>query len=129
MIETGQKVLTEAFRSRIYVKRLGGKSEQLCRELKNGYVARSREQPFDLVEVNRQMEYYKPPVFQRRNEGTGKNCHQGSSEDSKIKEDGKVEDEEGEQYYSGDKTFPCFKCGRCKPDCNRVKNCKHKIQR
>ena len=102
--------------------------EQFRREAKNGHEARSKEQPFDAVEANLQIEYCNPQVSYQRNLGTTKQNRQGVRECSKIKEYGKVDSEEGEQHFSGDKKFPCFKCGRFKSDCSRVNKSKHKTK-
>ena len=31
---------------------------------------------------------------------------------------------DGEQHFGGEKKFPVFRWGRCKPACNGVKNCR-----
>ena len=59
-INMGKEALRQAFKARIYVKRAGRNFEPFRRDLYNGYVTGSREYPFDVIEANRQMEYYHP---------------------------------------------------------------------
>ena len=100
----GKKTLTDVFRARIYIKRAGSNYEQYRREVSNGYVSRSREAPYDIVEANRQMEFYRPVVQFKK----------------------KAEDERGSQHWTqgqGDRKFLCFRCERARPECAGVKKC------
>ena len=60
--EPGIKVLNNVFRARVYIKRSGKEFEQFRRDLSNRYVSRSRKMSFDVIEVDRQIAYYKPVV-------------------------------------------------------------------
>ena len=102
-IAAGKKALTDVFRARLCIRRSGGMHEQFRRDFSNGYISRSREQPMDLVEANRQMEHYKPILTSRRKTGEAA----------------------GSQHLlEGDKDkFVCFRCERCKPECSGARHC------
>ena len=48
------------------VKRSGGGCEQHRRDVRNGNTSRSREQPCDVIEANRQMEIHEPLKSRRK---------------------------------------------------------------
>ena len=100
-IAARKKALTNALRARIYMRRAGGNYEQYRREITNGYMRRSNEYPVDIPEAHRQMEYYRPVIFKRRND-----------EDS------------GSQHLLTEVIQKCFKCDRSKPECNGARNCR-----
>ena len=101
-----RKFLKEMLRVPICVKRSGVQCEKFCREENNSHAVRRREQPLHSIEANCHMDHCKPPASYRRNEGSRKQHHQGGNEDIKIKEDGEVDSEEGEQHCGVDKKFP-----------------------
>ena len=57
--EPGITILNNAFQACLYIKRAGKNFEQFRRDLLNGYVSRSREMPFDMMEVDRYIAHYK----------------------------------------------------------------------
>ena len=102
-IDAGKKALTDLFRARLHIRRSGSAYEQHRRDFANGHINRSREQPRDVVEANRQIEYYKLLLMNRRKP-----------------------EESGSQHLleeDKDRKFMCFRCERTKPDCNGAKNC------
>ena len=52
--------MNDVIKARICIKRSGKDYEQFRRELSNQYNRRSSEYPQDVVEANRQLEYYRP---------------------------------------------------------------------
>ena len=102
-IAAGKKALTVVFRARVCVRRSGRTYDQFRRDLSNGYIARSREQPIDIVEANRQMKYYRP-------------LHIGKRKSEDVSGSQHVQDGEKEK-------FTCYRCERSKPQCNGARNC------
>ena len=67
--EPGITTLNNAFKARIYIKRVGKNFEQFRWNLSNGYVSRSREIPFDVIEVDHQIAHYKLVIsFKKKSE-------------------------------------------------------------
>ena len=63
--------------SRVYIRRSDKDYKMFCKEISNGYIARSREYPQSMVEVNRQMEYYKP-IFTKKKSADSSGTSNGS---------------------------------------------------
>ena len=59
-VEIGKESLMRAFRARLCAKRNGREIEDFRRDVYNGYVIGSRDHPFDMIEVFRQMEHCHP---------------------------------------------------------------------
>ena len=51
-VKAGKNALVEYLKSMVYLKRSGKKYNQLCRDIVNSYVAKSREYPQDLSKAN-----------------------------------------------------------------------------
>ena len=52
-IAADKKALTDAFRARLCIRNSGSGYEKFRRDLSNGCISRSREQPMGIVEANR----------------------------------------------------------------------------
>ena len=61
-----RKTLTDTIHARIYIHRAEASYEQYRCEVSNGYLSRSHEQPIEVAEAYRQIEYYQPIVYKKK---------------------------------------------------------------
>jgi len=64
-VEARVEALSKAFAVRVFMKRSGLRYDQLRRDITNGYIAGSLQQPFTVEEAHRRIEYYVPPVSRK----------------------------------------------------------------
>ena len=69
-VKKGKDALTQAVRARAYARKSGRDFDNFRNEISNGHIARSREQPCNASDANRQMQYYKP-LFRKKKKDEG----------------------------------------------------------
>ena len=67
----GKDTLTQAIRAGVYVRRSGREFDVFRKDISNGHVSRSREQPCNVSESNRKMEHCKL-LFHKKNKDQGR---------------------------------------------------------
>ena len=102
----GYIALTDAFATRVMLKRCGDRYKHMRNEYHNGYLQGTMSYPNNLGTLSRLLEFYRPPIAEKSgNQGNGEqHVQQGNGKPGR--------DLDAEQHYSNGRQHPCFRCER-----------------
>ena len=90
-------------RARAFIKRSGAVFEKFHRKMGEGYLARNRDCPVDIVDDHRKMKYFRPMHINRRSDEGQQHLLGGQGNDDDAVDE--------EQKFGKVKKYPCFRCG------------------